>query len=498
MGPCFIGIDVGTGSARAGIFDAQGHELASASRPIRTWRPEAFHAEQSSGNIWQASCDAVKEVMEMAGLAADAIKGIGFDATCSLVVLDEAGNPVAVNQDGDDDRNIVLWMDQRAREEAREINETGARVLDYVGGRISPEMETPKILWLSRHLSKTVERAAHFLDLADFLTFKATGSLTRSICTLTCKWTYLAHENKWDRDYFETIGLGPLAEDDFARIGTEVSAPGTTLASGLTAQAATELGLNPGTAVGVGMIDAHAGAIGTLGAEGLPGAIGTRLAYVFGTSACTLNVTAEPAFVPGVWGPYKNALLPDLWLNEGGQSAAGGAIDHLVQSHPFSPRAQKEAAKAGQSLTQWLESRARLMLEGASPAEMVAGIHVVPEFLGNRAPFADPAARAVIAGLGLEGDEDSLVRLYIAGVMSIGYGLRQILDALSAQGVEITSVVISGGAARSRLVRRLLADAADIAIATVETDEPVLLGSAMLGAMAAGHGLGHLHQQGNS
>lgn len=486
MSPCFIGIDVGTGSVRAGIFDGQGNKLAAASRPIQTWRPEAFHAEQSSRDIWMATCDAVKEAMQLAGLEADAIAGIGFDATCSLVVLDAQGNPVAVNADGEDERNIILWMDQRARAEAEEINATQARVLDYVGGRISPEMETPKILWLSRHLPSALERAAHFFDLADFLTFKATGSLTRSTCTLTCKWTYLAHEQRWDRDYFETIGLGALASDDFARIGTEVADPGTALAKGLTPTAAGELGLNPGIAVGVGMIDAHAGAIGTLGADGLPGEVGNRLAYVFGTSACTLNVTEEPIFVPGVWGPYHAALLPGRWLNEGGQSAAGAAIDYLVRSHPFAPEAQNRADAAGMGLTQWLETRAQLMLDGASPAQTIAGIHVVPEFLGNRAPFADPDARAIVAGLGLEGDEDSLVRLYIAGIVSIGYGLRQILAALADKGVEIASVVISGGAARSRLVRRLLADAADIAVATVVTDEPVLLGSAMLGAMAAG------------
>lgn len=487
MAPCFIGIDVGTGSARAGIFDANGHNLAAASRPIRTWKPEPFHAEQSSRDIWQAICGAVQAAMQAAGLEGNAIAGIGFDATCSLVVLDGNGLPVAVNRDGDDDRNIILWMDQRASAEADEINRTGSGVLDYVGGRISPEMETPKILWLSRHLPQVLQRARHFLDLADYLTFKSTGSLTRSTCTLACKWTYLAHEKRWDRDYFDKIGLGLLAEDDFERIGTVVTDPGTRLAKGLTAEAAADLGLVPGIAVGVGMIDAHAGAIGTLGAQGLSGDIGERLAYVFGTSACTLNVTSEPAFVPGVWGPYFEALLPGLWLNEGGQSAAGAAIDHLVLSHPFAPEAQKSAAAAAMGLTQWLDSRAQVMLSETSPAEAVSGLHVVPEFIGNRAPFADPAARAIVAGIGLNADEASLVRLYIAGVLSIGYGLRQILDALSEKGVNITSVVISGGAARSGLVRRLLADAANVDIATVQTSEPVLLGAAMLGAMASGH-----------
>ena len=487
MAAYFIGIDVGTGSARAGLFDQAGLLLASASRPIQIWRPRPLHAEQSGSDIWQAICSAVKSVLAEAEVSPQAVAGIGFDATCSLVLLDEAGQPVAVNADGEDDRNIILWMDQRATAEAEEINRSGSRVLDYVGGRISPEMETPKLLWLARHLPQSLARADHLMDLADFLTWKATGSLVRSTCTVTCKWTYMAHEDAWDETYFDKIGLGALKADGFSRIGRDIAEPGTRLASGLTAHAAAELGLVEGTPVAAGIIDAHAGAIGTLGAAELPGTTEQRLAYVFGTSACTLNVTREPVFVPGVWGPYYSALLPGMWLNEGGQSAAGAALDHLVQLHPYAPETLRRAQQAGVGLTQWLDGRAQAMLADGSPTDLIAGLHVVPEFLGNRAPFADPQARAIIAGLSLDTDEASLIRLYLAGLASIGYGLRQILDALRAKGIDIATVVVSGGAARSRLVRRMLADAAGIAIATVATEEPVLLGSAMLASVASGH-----------
>jgi D-ribulokinase len=233
------------------------------------------------------------------------------------------------------------------------------------------------------------------------------------------------------------------------------------------------------------MIDAHAGAIGTLGAAGLPGELQERLAYVFGTSACTLNVTPVPVFVPGIWGPYFSALLPGMWLNEGGQSAAGAAIDHLVQLHPYATEATRLAQHERMGLVQWLDRRAQELISDLSITDIVKGLHIVPEFLGNRAPLADPQARAVIAGLGLDADEISLVRLYLAGLASIGYGLKQVLDALRAKGIAINTVVVSGGAARSRLVRQMLADAAGIVVATVDTEEPVLLGAAILGAVAA-------------
>ena len=123
------------------------------------------------------------------------------------------------------------------------------------------------------------------------------------------------------------------------------------------------------------------------------------------------------------------------------------------------------------------------------PSEAVAlagGLHVVPEFLGNRAPFADPHARAVIAGLGMERDVDSLVALYVAGLCGLGYGLRQIIETQAANGAPVEAIAISGGAGRHPLVRQLLADATGLPVLATRAEEPVLLGSAILGAVAAG------------
>ena len=73
-------------------------------------------------------------------------------------------------------RNVIVWMDHRATAEAGLINAGHHEVLNYVGGRISPEMQPPKLLWLKRNIPKHFKRAGHFFDLSDFLTWKATGS----------------------------------------------------------------------------------------------------------------------------------------------------------------------------------------------------------------------------------------------------------------------------------------------------------------------------------
>jgi D-ribulokinase len=480
-----IGVDVGTGSARAGIFDTAGRMLASAKRDITLFQASGSIVEQSSSEIWNAVCHSVKEALSQAAVSPDQIAGIGFDATCSLVVLGEGGQPLPVGPSEQAERDIIVWMDHRAVEQAERINATGHEVLKYVGGKISPEMETPKLLWLLENRPSVFAAAWQFFDLTDFLTWRATGDLSRSTCTVTCKWTYLAHERRWDESYFRTVGLGVLADEAFARIGQTVVDPGTPLGNGLTADAAGELGLLSGTPVATGVIDAHAGGIGTVGADGEPE---SNLGYVFGTSSCTMTTTRSPVFVPGVWGPYFSAMVPNAWLNEGGQSVAGAAIEQLISIHPATPDARRSAEHDGQSLPVMLAGRAVKAAPDLSGAvELARGLHVVPEFLGNRAPFADPHARAVIAGLGMENDLNSLVALYIAGICSIGYGLRQIIEAQAVAGAPIERVIISGGAGRLDLVRQLLADTTGKPVLATQAEEPVLLGAAMLGGVAGGH-----------
>jgi D-ribulokinase len=488
MRQAFIGIDVGTSSARAGVFDESGTLLATARHPITVWHEAGNIVEQSSSEIWAACAASVRAAMAEAALPASAVRGLGFDATCSLVVLDAAADPLTVSTSGDARRNVIVWMDHRAIAEARFVNDTHDEVLRYVGGSISPEMEIPKLLWLKRYLPSTYHSAGHFFDLADYLSFRATGSTLRSICTLACKWNFLSHEHRWSDSYFERIGLGDLASDSRAKIGNEIVTPGTPLGVGLSGSAARDLGLLEGTPVGASLIDAHAGGVGTIGgrqASGAPVDVCRRLAYIMGTSACIMATTSEPRFVPGVWGPYYSGMVPGFWLNEGGQSAAGAAIDHLVRSHPAYDEAVATARAGGMEVLEFLERRIASRAQKAGEAALFASeIHVLPEFLGNRSPFADPDSRAVVAGLDLDVGIGSMERLFVAGLCGLAYGLADVVDAFSAHGVDSDLMVIGGGAGRSPLVRQIMADTTGLTVAVPETQEPVLLGAAMLGAVA--------------
>jgi D-ribulokinase len=484
MDEAFIGVDVGTGSVRAGVFTSRGQLLSNARRVTATWREPGDIVEQSSADIWAATVASVRAAIEAAGVKPESVAGVGFDATCSLVVLDPAGQSLPVGPSGDPARDVIVWMDHRAVEEAAEINRGGHDALRHVGGAISPEMQPPKLMWLARHAPRVFAAAGHFFDLADFLTFRATGSFARSACTVACKWLYLARERRWPQEFYASVGLEALGGPGFARIGAEIVAPGTALGRGLAAEAAAAFGLPPGLPVGAGLIDAHAGALATLGAARGDEVVDPRrrAAMVLGTSACCMAVADEARFIPGVWGPHYSALTPGQWLVEGGQSAFGAAIDRLMRMSPAF------AGVAGRpSAFDALEREIVARAGGASLAARLArDLHVLPDFLGNRSPHADPAARGAVVGFDLRDDEDSAMSLYVAGLCGLAQGLGQVVRLLEGNGFVCETLVVSGGAARSALVRQVVADAVGRRVAAPETSEPVLLGAAMLGAVAAG------------
>jgi D-ribulokinase len=487
MSEAYIGVDVGTLSARAGVFDSDGRLLASARRPIAVWREPGDIVEQSSDDIWSAVTSAVREAIQESDLPPERVRGVGFDATCSLVALDRNARPLSVSPTDAPERNVIVWMDHRAVDDSERINAGGHEVLRYVGGKISPEMHAPKLAWLARCKPETIGAAGHFFDLTDFLSFRATGSLIRSACPATCKFGYLAHETRWPDEFFDSVGLGFLKDENYACIGgAKTAAPGAPLGSGLTPEAAAAMGLRPGTAVGAGLIDAHAGAAGTLGARagGARADPRRRLALILGTSSSCMALADGPRFVDGIWGPHFGALTPKQWLIDGGQSAFGGAIDHLLRLHPAFAEL---SARAGPDALHALEKEIVARAGGLSQAALIAeGLHVLPDFIGSRSLSADAGVRGGVMGMDLREDAASLQEFYVAGLCGLAYGLADIVRKLEASGYEFDSIVVSGGAARSALIRQIIADVCGKAVVGPETQEPVLLGSAMVGAVAAG------------
>lgn len=460
------GVDVGTASARAGIVGPTGDMLARAEVPFDMRRPDADIAEHSSEEIWSVVCFAVREAVALCGVKPAEVAGIAFDATCSLVVRDADGQPVTVSPTGKDSLDTISWMDHRAQQEAFIATQTGHAVLASLGGVFSPEMEVPKLMWLKQHLPQSWARAGLLFDLSDFLSWKATGSLARSQCTLACKWTYLPYANGWQPDFLAQVGLEDLLQK--GQLSPTATPIGSDLGP-LTYEAATALGLTETCRVGMGMVDAHAGALGA----GAP-----ELTLVGGTSSCVMALSPQPCPIPGVWGPFLGAVLPDTWLNEAGQSATGALLEHIIATHAAGgpPSPERHAA----ILSRIAELRAE---EGTLFGDR---LHVLPDFHGNRSPLAKPMTRGVISGLTLDASFDGLCRLYYRAAVGIALGLRHIMETLTVNGYGTSGLYVAGGHTHNPLLMQLYADATGMTLIEPNTPDATLLGSAMAAAAAAG------------
>ncbi len=492
MSKYIIGVDVGTGSARAGVFTPQGELLGTAATPIQMWKPQPDFVEQSSEDIWSAVCQSVREALLRSQISGTDISGISFDATCSLVVLDTDGQPLSVDPSGDPQKNIIVWMDHRALTETDLINSGSHAVLKYVGGKLSPEMEIPKLLWIKNHLPDTWKRAGKYLDLADYLTYRSTGVDARSRCTVVCKWTYDGFNDCWDRGFLQAIGLDSIFDNK--RIVDDVRPMGSYLGN-LTESSASELGLSTFCRVGIGIIDAHAGGLGVLGAiweskdTQNPADLETALALIGGTSNCHMAVSREPIFINGIWGPYFGAMVPGTWLTEGGQSSAGSAIDHVIADHANAARLRSTASDMGVTVYELLNGEiARLAAEIKVPftAAVTKDVHVLPYFLGNRSPNADPHAHATIDGMSLDESITSHALRYYATIQAVAYGTRDIVRAMNEAGYRIDTLFVTGGGTKNPLWLQEHADAAGLKLVLPAEPEAVLLGAAILAANAAG------------
>lgn len=510
----FIGIDVGTGSARACIIDAKGDIVGLASENIGLWQPQTGYYEQSTTDIWRCICVAVQRAINQHNIDPETVRGIGFDATCSLAVFSNVTDePISVTGPNfDTDRNVILWLDHRPVEEAEKINATNHNLLRYVGGKMSVEMEIPKVLWLKNNMPKELFADCKFYDLADALTHIATGNEKRSYCSVICKQGFVpvgvdGSVKGWQEDFLVQIGLKDLTEDNFKRMGG-VDGNGDYLSAGelvgkLCEKAAADLGLPAGIAIGSGVIDAYAGWIGTVGAkvelesEQLTSDAAknditqafSRLAAVAGTSTCHLAMSPEPVFVPGVWGPYRDTIIPGFWMAEGGQSATGELLKHVIETHPAYNQALSVAESYNTNIYEYLNEHLReMMTEQKAPSISYMARHIFfyGDLWGNRSPIADPNMAGSIIGLTSDQSVDGLAIYYYATLEFIALQTRQIVETMNKSGHSIASIFMSGSQCQNDILVKLIASACGMPVLIPRyIHAAVAIGAAMLGAKAA-------------
>lgn len=453
-----LGIDAGTESIRAAIFDEKGVCKSFGTSDNKTTHQHPGWAEQSIAQWEQAMIEAINQAIKTSGLSPDAIEGVSIDGTtCTVVFQDQDGKPL---------RDALIWMDVRAHQEAEEIAATKDPALKYVGfGNVSAEWFPCKVLWIKRHEPQTYQKANTIFELTDWLVYKLTGEITSNINTTSVRWFYDVTQGGLPRSLYETIGLG----DVFEKLPSRVLRLGE-MAGTLRKEIAEKTGLTAGIPIAAGGGDAFVGMLGLNAIR--PG----QLSLITGSSHVHMALLDREIHAPGIFGAYPDAILPDYYLVEGGQVSTGSILkwfkDHFVNS-----TLQQQAQQQGSDVYDVLSAMAQEIPPGSE------GLIVLDHWQGNRTPWTDPTSRGVIRGLTLRHTPAYLFRAIMEGV---AYGTSVILRRMEQEGVSINELIICGGPSKSDLWMQIHADATGKQVTIPQEQQSVVLGSAILATVGAG------------
>jgi ribulose kinase len=443
-----IGVDGGSESLRAFVFDLEGHPRSSHATAYKTDFPQPSWAEQNPEDWWQALSTSVKAALAQAKVAAEEVIALCVDTTCcSVVTLDRDGRPL---------RPAMIWMDVRSARQADAIAATkdpALRVNGAGAGPVSAEWMIPKSLWIKENQREFFDRAEKIGEFEDYLNLRLTGRWVGSLNNMSVRWHYQSDHGGRPVTLLRTLGL----EDLLDKWPKEVVAPGNVIGP-LTSTAAEHLGLKAGTPVVQGGADAFIGMVGLGVTE--PG----EMAMITGSSHLHLGVAVKPVHKPGVWGTYMDAVYPGKAIIEGGQTSTGSVVAWFKRNF------------ARDTSYDELNEAAGALEPGAE------GLVVLDHFQGNRTPYTDAASRGAITGLTLKHTPVHVFRAMIEGIC---LGTRLIIDSFG-EAFSAKRIVAAGGPTNSRLWLQIHADTIGVPLELTEAANAPALGCGILAAYGTG------------
>ncbi|MDX1501372.1 MAG: xylulokinase [Thermoanaerobaculia bacterium] len=441
-----LGIDVSTTATKAVLVDAGGRVAAVGSSPHGLATPRPLWAEQEPDEWWGAARAAVGEALVAASAEAASVVAVGLTGQMhGLVLLDAAGSVL---------RPAILWNDQRAAAQCEEIRRRVGleRLVRITGNDAYPGFSAPKLLWVREHEPEVYGRIRHVLLPKDYLRWRLTGepATDRAGAGGTLLLDLAARD--WSRELLETLEI-PAGWLPATHEGTEITGR-------VTAEAASATGLAAGTPVVGGGGDQAAQAVGVGAVR--PGVV----ALTLGTSGVVFAATDRPVSEPkGRLHAFPHAV-PGSWHVMGVMLSAAGSL-----------RWYRDTVAPGMAYDDLLRE-AEEIERGAEE------LFFLPYLSGERTPHADPGARGAFVGLTLKHTRAHMTRAVIEGVAC---GLRDNLTLMAELGLgDVREVRLSGGAAASRLWRRVLADCLGVELVPAEAAEAAALGAALLAGVGAG------------
>ncbi|HEX3983718.1 MAG TPA: FGGY family carbohydrate kinase [Acidisoma sp.] len=451
MKSLLLGIDIGTSIVKAAIFDRAGTEITHAARRTNVLAPKPDWAEADPEEVWRATCDVIRRVLQARDVSADAIAGIGLSgAMVGAWVVDEAGQPL---------RPGIFWSDARAQPliDAMMARDPAvmSRIFAISGSAMQQGCTLPVLRALILDQPEILARAKAVIGAKDFIRARLTGRIATCIVEAAVA-PGSAHQRGRSPELLTLFGL-----DDHAHLLPEPM-PCESVAGAITPAAAAATGLCTGIPVVIGAGDVAASVIG---AGGL--AVGCAVT-ILGTTCLNGIVVPEPIFTPADLG-ILFTLPGDLWLrtmvNVAGTTNIEWALATLCPDFA-------EAADAYERLG----ALATQSPPGAQGAVYVPYLSEV----GIIAPVLAAAARGGFAGLAPRHRRPDMLRAVYEGV---AYAIR---DCFETTAREFGTVRLVGGGARSAFWRQMIADVLNRPVEVPEGQEFGAKGAALLAATGIG------------
>ncbi len=453
MEKLLLGIDVGTTSAKAALFDLDGRLLAvgSAEYPLHHVRPG--WVEQNPDDWWQAVCLAVRQACAAVPDAPERIAGLAVSAQApTLIALDRAGQPL---------RPALIWMDRRAEVEATELAALlGAdEVFRISGNRPDAYYVAAKLRWFQKHEPQLMAQTHRFVQITGYINFRLTGaySLDNGHGGLLQLLDYATGE--WSPALCEACGVDPA---QFPEVR-----PGYEILGEVTAVAAESTGLRAGTPVMVGTVDGLAAALEAGAAE--PGIA----AEMTGTSTVLLMPNAQ-----GIT-HFRLAAIPHAIPNV--HMLMGLTVSSGASLRWFRDQFGLVEVQSARQLQ--LDPFDLLTQQAAQVRPGSDGIIFLPYMMGERSPLWHTNARGVLFGLSLSSSRSAVIRAILEGTV---FALKHNVEVAEQAGVALSEVRSVGGGARSGLWNQIKADILGVPVLLPEASVGAPFGDALLVGMGLG------------
>jgi xylulokinase len=435
-----LGLDVGTGGARAVAVEESGNVVAEASSEYPLMSPRPGWTEQDPQDWWEGAREALGKV---AAEVEDEVVGLGLTGQMHGSVFLDASAQVI--------RPALLWNDQRTEEQCRKITQAVGRerLLGLAGNPALTGFQAPKILWLKDEEPENYSRVARVLLPKDYIRLRLTGEYATDASDAAGTLLLDVRERDWSAEILDALEI-PLKW-----MPTVYEGPEST--GGLRKEVAEELGLPAGIPVAAGGGDNAAAAVGVGVVEG------GLLSSSVGTS--------------GVLFAASGGFTPD----------PSGRIHAFCHAVPEAYHLMGVTLSAGGSLRWWRDAMGAEYDELVERAEGVRpgaeGLLFLPYLSGERTPHLDPQARGAFVGLTTRHGIPHMTRAVMEGVV---FSLRDSLEIMRELEVPLDQVRATGGGARSSLWRQLQADVYGVPIHRTTADEGPAHGAALLAGVAAG------------